>query len=98
MRYKPTQDLTWETAPDTLTPELLARILGIGVQKARKMFDDKTFPRLNDELIADKEAVHLWWQGMYRKNEKDTTIGMLLIEQRKTNRLLEEMMKINERK
>lgn len=91
MRYKPIKDLTWETAPDVIDPIILARILGIGQQKARNYFKSKTFPCMDDELIADKEAVHLWWQGLYRKNEKDSTIGMLLIEQRKTNNLLEKM-------
>lgn len=97
MRRKAKQNLTWNTAPDTLTPETLARILGIGTQKARYMFDDRTFPRTGNELKADKEAVHLWWQGLYRKNEKDSTIGMLLIEQRKTNKLLEKFINYIER-
>lgn len=95
MRRKAIKDLEWSTAPDTLTPELLARILGIGRQKAREFFKDKTFPSV-DGLTADKEAVHLWWQGIYRKNEKDTTIGMLLLEQRKTNKLLEQLIKVKE--
>lgn len=97
MRRKARQDLTWSTAPDTLTPNILARILGVGTQKAREMFDYRTFPRQNEELKADKEAVRLWWQGLYRKNEKDSTIGMLLIEQRKTNKLLEKFINYIER-
>lgn len=97
MRHKAKQDLTWNTAPDTLTPNILARILGVGTQKAREMFNDRTFPRQNEELKADKEAVRLWWQGLYRKNEKDSTIGMLLIEQRKTNKLLEKFISYMER-
>lgn len=92
MRYKPIKDLTWETAPDVVDPIILARILGIGQQKARDFFNDKTFPCKEGELIADRDAVHLWWQGLYRKNEKDSTIGMLLIEQRKMNRLLEQIL------
>lgn len=47
---------------------------------------------MDDELIADKEAVRLWWQGLYRKNDNNSTIGMLLIEQRKTNNILEKLL------
>ena len=34
MRYKPIKDLSWETAPDVIDPNILARILGIRTTKS----------------------------------------------------------------
>lgn len=58
--------LTWKEAPETITPLDLAKILGIGENKAREMFNRKDFPRIKGtgvKQIADKQVTHLWIKG-----------------------------------
>ncbi len=64
-QIKPT--LKWKDAPDTITPELLSRILGKSPVTTRKYFNEADFPKIKDDFIADKEAVRLWCQGLYKK-------------------------------
>lgn len=67
MSRKVEPTMRWEDAPDTVTPEIVAKILGKHVTTVRKYFNTKGFPRIQDEFIADKEAARLWFQGLYQK-------------------------------
>lgn len=59
--------MKWEDAPDTVTPEIVSKILGKHVITVRKYFNAPGFPLIQNEFIADKEAARLWFQGLYQK-------------------------------
>ena len=46
MKKKIEPSMTWEEAPDTIGPDELAKILGVGEPNARSKFDEKGFPRI----------------------------------------------------
>ena len=59
--------MSWEGAPDTITPEDLSNILGIGIVNARSIFEQKDFPKVSKDIIgnqgrADKEAARMYIQ------------------------------------
>ena len=89
---KPT--LTWKDAPDTITPDDLAKILGIGILSARNLFDRKDFPKVSKYDIgnqgkADKEAARMYLQG-FRINEKsETLLNLIYLELKKLNERLD---------
>lgn len=91
--------LTWEDAPDTITPFELAKILGIGEPSARAKFDEKNFPRISgigSTRKADKTAARLYIQGITIKGNTKEAIGeMLLFEIKKLNNNFESL-KTNE--
>ena len=97
MKKKVTPSMSWEEAPDIITPYELSKILGIGEPGARKKFDEKDFPRivgLGNLRKADKEAVRLYIQGInIKQNQKETITGLLLFELKKINNRLEEKIK-----
>ena len=84
---KPT--LTWEEAPDTITPKELSMILGIGIVSARNIFDKPDFPKISKADIgnigkADKEAARLYIQGIkIKSNSKEALLSMIYFELRK---------------
>lgn len=43
MKVKKEPTLTWENAPDIISPELLAKIIGTGISKAREEFVKRIF-------------------------------------------------------
>lgn len=95
MKKKIKPSMTWENAPDTIGPEELAKILGIGEPGARNKFDEKDFPRiqgLGNLKKADKNAARLYIQGVNIKaNQKEAITGLLLFELKKLNTNLEKM-------
>ena len=69
MRVETKPTMKWEDAPDTITPNDLAAILGIGIGGARAIFDKDDFPKISKRDIgnigkADKEAARLYIQGV----------------------------------
>ena len=84
---KPT--MTWEEAPDTISPKELAKILGIGINNARNIFDKPDFPKISKADIgnigkADKEAARLYIQGIkIKNNSKEALLSMIYFELRK---------------
>lgn len=92
--------MTWEEAPDTITPIELSMILGIGEPGARSKFEEKDFPRipgLGNIRKADKQAVRLYLQGFNIKaNPKETTNTLILFELKKLNNNLEKMKGVEE--
>ena len=81
--------MTWDEAPDTITPEIYARIRGHSPQWARDRFNEKDFPRLESgKQIADKTAVRLYDMGINIKQNPKTGVEYLI---------LLELKKINER-
>lgn len=97
MKKKIEASMTWEEAPDTIGPDELAKILGVGEPSARNKFDEKGFPRipgLGNLRKADKQAARLYLQGINIKaNQKEAMTGLLLFELKKLNTNLEEKMK-----
>lgn len=93
IKVKPT--LTWDEAPDTITPVELAQILGVGTPNARQKFDEKGFPRiqgLGKIRKADKNAARLYIQGInIKENQKEAINSMLLFELKKLNNNFNEM-------
>ena len=77
MRVETKPTMKWEDAPDTITPNDLAAILGIGIGGARAIFDKDDFPKISKRDIgnigkADKEAARLYIQGVNIKtNSKE---------------------------
>lgn len=67
MSRKVEPTMRWEDAPDTITPEILARILGKSPITVRKYFNEADFPKIKNDFIADKEMARLWCQGLYKK-------------------------------
>ena len=88
-RTKPT--MTWDEAPDTITPKELSQILGIGIEGARNLFDKVDFPKISKKDIgnigkADKEAARLYIQGVKIKtNSKEALLSMIYFELKKLN-------------
>ena len=103
MKKKIQPTMTWDEAPDTITPIELAKILGIGEPGARNKFNEKGFPRiegLGSNRKADKQAARLYLQCVNIKtNQKDAIISLLLFEIKSLNSKLENLLegeKINE--
>ena len=71
MNVKREITLNWDDAPDTITPEIYARIRGHSNEWARSRFKEKNFPRLESgKLVADKTAVRLYDMGRRKKQSK----------------------------
>lgn len=73
--------LTWDNAPDTITPYDLAKILGCGENTARNIFNQKNFPRIpctGVKQIADKQMAHLWIRGFNNYNPTSVTLLNIL--------------------
>lgn len=91
MRVESIPDMTWEEAPDTITPKDLARILGIGVEGARKIFRKSDFPKISESIIgnigkADKEMARLYIQGIsLKRNAKDDILYLIYLEIKQIN-------------
>ncbi len=91
MRVETTPTMKWEDAPDTIMPEDLSKILGIGLQSARNIFDKPDFPKIAKNDIgnqgkADKEAARLYIQGFrITNNSKDALLSMIYFELKKLN-------------
>lgn len=91
MRGKNIPTLTWEAAPDTITPKELSQILGIGIEGARNIFDNPDFPKISKADIgnigkADKEAARLYIQGIKIKaNTKESILSMIYFELKRIN-------------
>ena len=103
MKKKIEPSMTWEEAPDTIGPDELAKILGVGEPSARAKFDEKGFPRipgLGNLRKADKQAARLYLQGINIKtNQKEAITGLLLFEIKKLNtNLNEKILKEEEEK
>lgn len=89
MNVKNEISLNWNEAPDTITPEIYAKIRGKSVQWARNKFNEKNFPRLDGKiLLADKTAVKLYDMGINKKENQKASINYLI---------LLELQKLNER-
>lgn len=66
MKVKQLTTMSWQEAPDIITPEDLSKILGCGIATARNKFDEANFPSIKgmgNLKKADKEAVRLYLQG-----------------------------------
>lgn len=92
MRTKKIPTMSWAEAPDIITPEDLAKILGIGIENARKIFDEPNFPKISKNIIgnigkADKEAARLYIQGIKinKSNNKESLLYMIYLEIKKNN-------------
>jgi len=91
MRVDTNPTMRWEDAPDTITPKDLSKILGIGVESARKIFRDKDFPNLSEKIIgnigkADKDVARLYIQGIKIKNSsKDDILKLIYMELKNIN-------------
>jgi hypothetical protein len=91
MRTECISDMTWEEAPDTITPKDLAHILGIGIAGARKIFNKKDFPKISESVIgnigkADKEVARLYIQGIsLKRNAKDDMLNLIYLELKQIN-------------
>ena len=49
--------LSWEDAPDTITPTHLGKILGLSLRRANEIFNSKDFPKLPEKRGAYKYEV-----------------------------------------
>lgn len=91
MRVENTPRMTWDEAPDVISPKELADILGIGIASARKIFDKPDFPKISKSDIgnigkADKEAAKLYIQGIkIKNNSKEALLSMIYFELKKIN-------------
>ena len=91
MRGDNTPKMSWDEAPDTITPEELSKILGIGIVGARSIFDKPDFPKIPKSVIgnigkADKEAARLYIQGISTKTQvKESLLSMIYLELKKLN-------------
>ena len=89
MNVKKEVEMNWEDAPDTISPEIYAKIRGKSPQWARDRFNKKDFPKLESgKQIADKTAVRLYDMGINIKNNPKQSIDFLM---------LLELQKLNER-
>ena len=80
MNAKRQATLNWEDAPDTLTPEMYAKIRGHSVQWARDRFNEKGFPKIESgKQIADKRAVMLYDMGINPKTNPKQSIEYLIL-------------------
>lgn len=92
MNVKHKIEMNFEDAPDTITPEIYARIRGHSTDWARKKFKEKNFPIIEGgKQIADKTAVKLYDMGISPKTHTKEAIEYLTyLEIQKLNkRLLE---------
>lgn len=84
MNNKITPTMTWEEAPETLTPEIYAKIRGIAPNKAREKFKEKGFPLVSGgKQIADKTAVRLYDMGINPKIQTKESISFLILSELK---------------
>lgn len=80
MNVKHEISLNWDDAPDTITPEVYAKIRGRSPQWARDKFNEKNFPKLDGKLLlADKTAVRLYDMGINIKNQTKQGIEFLIL-------------------
>ena len=42
--------LSWNDAPDILTPKHLSQLLGVGIKKANEIFNSREFPLLSENV------------------------------------------------
>lgn len=91
MNVKKEVTMTWDEAPDTITPDIYAKIRGHSPQWARDRFNDKNFPKIESgKQIADKTAVMLYDIGINIKTQTKQGIEFLmLLELQKLNKRLE---------
>lgn len=92
MRVKGKIKMSWEEAPDIITPGDLAKILDVGIENARKIFDEPDFPKISKDIIgnigrADKEAARMYIQGVKinKNNTKESLLGMIYYELKRIN-------------
>lgn len=96
MRKKKSPKMSWEEAPDIITPENLADILGIGIEGARNIFEKDDFPKISKKEIgnigkADKDVTRLYLQGIkVKENSRNVAEYMILLELKKLNRQIKE--------
>lgn len=89
MNTKKEITMNWEDAPDTITPEIYARIRGHSTKWASERFKRRDFPKIESgKQIADKTAVMLYDMGINIKNNPKQSIEFLM---------LLELKKMNER-
>ena len=90
MNVKQEITMTWGEAPDTITPEIYAKIRGISPQTARNLFNTKGFPRIEaagSRQIAEKTAVQLYDMGINPKeNPKQSIEYLILLELKRLNK------------
>lgn len=88
MNVKHEASMNWDEAPDTITPEIYAKIRGHSLQWAREKFNEKDFPRLESgKQIADKTAVRLYELGInIKQNQKQGIEFLILLELQKINK------------
>lgn len=82
MNVKKEPTMKWEDAPDTINPEIYAKIRGISEQSARNKFNSKGFPRIEgagNKQIAEKTAVQLYDIGLNPKENSKQTIEYLIL-------------------
>lgn len=91
MNVKKEITMTWDEAPDTITPDIYAKIRGHSPQWARDRFNEKNFPKIESgKQIADKTAVMLYDIGINIKTQTKQGIEFLmLLELQKLNKRLE---------
>lgn len=91
MNVKKEVTMTWDEAPDTITPDIYAKIRGHSPQWARDRFNEKNFPKIESgKQIADKTAVMLYDIGINIKTQTKQGIEFLiLLELQKLNKRLE---------
>ena len=92
MRVENKPTMTWEEAPDTISPKELSQILGIGIISAINLFDKPDFPKIPKSDIgnigkADKEVAILYIQGVKLKESNKTVVEYMI---------LQELKKLNE--
>ena len=92
MRKKNMSTMNWEDAPDTITPQDLSKILGIGIVSARAIFERKDFPKISHEIIgnigkADKIAARMYILGIKIKEQpKESLLYLMYLELQKLTR------------
>ena len=89
--------MPWAEAPDIITPEDLAKILGCGISTARNKFNEKDFPAisgLGNIKKADKEATRAYLQGkIYTEYQSRTITNRMQKEILETLQEIEEILK-----
>lgn len=88
MNVKKESTMNWDEAPDTITPEIYAKIRGHSLQWARDRFNEKNFPKIESgKQIADKTAVMLYDLGISTKaNAKQCVEYLILLELQKISK------------
>lgn len=84
--------MTWENAPETITPIHLAKIIGVGETTARNIFNRKDFPRIKGtgvKQLADKQMAHLWVKGINTSSDNNTLLISILDILEKINNKME---------